>query len=709
MNTSRASRGPRISERGGIRKSRHSTPTRIDRDGDIDMSSGGSTGRGRPNRGTRGNRGQNHHPIEDQSGRGRLHQQSHASERPARLPRRSNLTNDRLSKAIGNGDIVMSSADPSAEGLVRISIKGLRDTAVYKNPRSHNTPLNSLIEWVEKQASRNAGVDVKIDRSKCHEAKKGPGLVYLSVAPEFVDAIVTLDQKSFAGAVMSIRKQGLDSSATTGTSNPGNQHQNRKEEEVAAKVMEVLAYIVEARWNRADKTFDLSSLVHEPALVSRGVFDNESTTKKFFPALMKLCDSIMEGPKHEMVTALSLANNGMSSLLVVSPVAATFPRLRHLVLSNNNLRLDALGTLRWKFRELAQLEVDANPLSDQAETKDTIMKWFPKLQQLNLGNGLEQVRDPRQIEAERNPIPIMAASFQDEADIGAKFITDFFPAFDNNRHAVLDQYYDNDSSFSLSFNSRRPRISQGRDNDADLQHYLRSSRNLLRITHLPARVVRLFTGKKEIGAFWATLPKTRHPDPSMYPNSWMIECHSLPGVPDPSGQSPGGVAGLLISASGSFEELDRTTGKETTQPYFHRSFVLGPGAVPGTIRVVSDIWTIRHSPALDLGNWKLDNPSSKHTGAPPGFGEPGMGKSMEQVEKERLTMELSHSTGLVLNVAKECYEKNNWDKVQALADVARLKAQGSIPNEWLMPQAIRKSDGVAGFGPPMGGAMADIT
>ena len=518
------------------------------------------------------------------------------------------------------------------------------------------------------------------------------------------------------GALMSIRKQGMDKSTSSRPDKQQNDSRVAKpsyDQQETQGTINILNTILEARWNRVEKTFDLSNLIHDPALVNLGVFDHDSTTKKFFPALMKLCeDTIRDGPKHEMhntVTAISLANNGMSSLVAVSSIAATFPRLRHLVLSNNNLRIDDLGIWRWKFRDLVQLEVDNNPMVEQFNVRETLMKWYPKLQLLKLGDALEQVRDLLQIEAERNPIPIMAGSFADEANIAANFITTFFPCFDNDRNEALDRFYDNDSSFSLSYNSKNPRIHGGHATEPSLQHYVRSSRNLLKITHLPTRVVRLFTGKKDIGAFWTTLPKTSHPDPSMYPGSWMIECHSIPGVPDPSGQSPGGVAGLIISATSNFNEIDRNTGREVCQPWFHRQFVLGPGASAGSIRVVSDVWTIRQSLNLEVKNWKLNNPAKEHPGiVAEGYGEPGMGKSMEMVEKERLTIDLSITTGLILEAAMECLEKNNWDTVQAKADTAMLKATGSIPNEWLLPTHQQKLDGVAGFGPKMGGTMADI-
>ena len=166
MNAPRGPQGPRISDRGGIRKSRHSTPTRIDRDGDISMTSVGAGARGNRNRGNRGNRQDPSHRGDSQGGRGAPSQPPHVPRGPSRANRRNNLTPQTLDKAITHGDILMTLADAEAGGLVRISILGLRDSTVFKNRKPGHYPLHELINWVEKQASRETGREVKIDRSK---------------------------------------------------------------------------------------------------------------------------------------------------------------------------------------------------------------------------------------------------------------------------------------------------------------------------------------------------------------------------------------------------------------------------------------------------------------------------------------------------------------------------------------------------------------
>src|SRR5699024_826518 len=102
------------------------------------------------------------------------------------------------------------------------------------------------------------------------------------------------------------------------------------------------------------------------------------------------------------------------------------------------------------------------------------------------------------------------------------------------------------------------------------------------------RVQRLFKGASVISDLWQGLPPTKHPDLKQEVNKYIMDCHVLPGLADPSGQSHG-VDGLIVTIHGEFDEFDKASGK-TGKRSFSRTFVLGPG-LPGKnpIRVVNDM------------------------------------------------------------------------------------------------------------------------
>jgi nuclear RNA export factor len=132
-------------------------------------------------------------------------------------------------------------------------------------------------------------------------------------------------------------------------------------------------------------------------------------------------------------------------------------------------------------------------------------------------------------------------------------------------------------------------------------------------------------------------------------DKYLIECHPLPGLADPSGQSPRGVDGLILTIHGEFEEEVKPTEKGLRS--FSRTFVLGPGAPGGPpIRVVSDMIVLRaHSP--------LAIPSQ--TANPPQSSNP------EQQHQEMVTKQLVEKTGMTPDYAILCLTETGWDLEKA--------------------------------------------
>ena len=403
---------------------------------------------------------------------------------------------------------------------------------------------------------------------------------------------------------------------------------------------------------------------------------------------MKICDSIFTNAhaKEEAIVSVSLASNTLTTIASVTTLSQTFPALKNLDLSNNKLKnLTALEGWRWKFRKLDQLILTGNPIETEVPTyKDDIMKWYPTLTTLNTVQ-IRSLEDARAAVNGKLPIPVLGPSFRDEAAISETFVKQFFPAYDGDRIALVNGYYDTQSTFSISINLSAPHVSESTNQKLPgWEAYLRKSRNLTKINHPPSRMSRLYTGTESIRDGFTTLPVTRHPNIMSEPQKWCVECHTIPGLPDPTGQSSSGVGGLMVMVHGEFAEVDVSTGQSTAIRSFDRTFVLGPGGGVGGIRVACDTLVLRQYGGHDAWRPEVEDSASipttqaqaqYQTIVPAGFALSGPGKTEEQVQKEKevLTVELSKSTGMTLEYSGLCLEQCGWKLEGAAASFEQVK------------------------------------
>ena len=453
----------------------------------------------------------------------------------------------------------------------------------------------------------------------------------------------------------------------------------------------VLKGVLSRRYNIESKLLDLSQLGSDPELVNIGMFSTTSRESKFFPALMKICDNIFTTAKEkeQAIISVSLANNALPSISSVTTLAQTFPAIKNLDLSNNNIKnLTSLDGWRWKFRKLDHLILTGNPIEAEVpDYKDDMLKWFPSLTTLNTIQ-IRSLEETKAATSGRLPIPVLGPSFRDEASISESFVKQFFPAYDSDRATLVNGYYDAQSTFSLSINTSAPRAPAVTDQKMPgWDEYIKRSRNLMKIAHLPARMSRLHTGTDSIRDAFTTLPATRHPDLMAEPQKWCIECHTVPGLPDATGQSVSGVGGLIVMVHGEFSEVNVSTGQATNSRSFDRTFVLGAGAGVGGIRVVCDTLVLRsyggHEAWQPEGGGMVssapEQPQAQHQIiVPQGFAVPGPGKSEEQVQKEVLAVELSKATGMTLEYSGMCLEQSGWDLGNAASAFELAKVCGLL-------------------------------
>ncbi|OJJ57106.1 hypothetical protein ASPSYDRAFT_33239 [Aspergillus sydowii CBS 593.65] len=657
MKRGRGTRGrSSTSDRGGIRK--RGAPTKVDRDGDLAMGAG--TGAIRGQKAPRG---------------------------PGRSGSRTNAIDrsiTQIQKALSGSNAQANIRQGGRGALEHVVIRGWKESKAASN---RDGGVESLVTFLEKKLTppdSKSGSRARINKSRV----EGDALI-ASIRPDLLERMLQLNTFSFAGAPLTIEKYDQSTAALLDTSMPTQNGTTPSTADTKSKMTAILG----RRYYQQSKLLDLSKLATDPDLVAMGIFGTTSTESKFFPALMKVWDLNFDNPtaRREAVESVSLADNQLANISVVTTLSQTFPDLKNLDLSNNNFAdAQALIGWRWKFRKLQFLDLTGNPFSADPIFKDTMLKWYPELRTLNN----TQVRTEEEVASQKKtPIPVRAPHFHDESQIAENFIRTFFTGYDNNRGEILTGFYDNNSTFSLNVNTSAPRALQ--TEPAPWDPYLKKSRNLLKISHLPARMSRTYTGVEKIRELWTTLPQTRHPDIATSPEDWLIECFPIPGLPDISGQSISGVGGFLIMVHGKFEESN--AGKVETRS-FDRTFVLGPGAGIGGIRVINDVLCLRAFGGNEA--WQLEpQPAAAqpvpppvaapaaNPAAPPGYGLPAPGKADVQVQQEQLVMQLSAKTMMTLQYSELALSGNGWNLDAALKNFEELKTQGQLPPEAFLPGA----------------------
>jgi nuclear RNA export factor len=417
--------------------------------------------------------------------------------------------------------------------------------------------------------------------------------------------------------------------------------------------------ILSSRYDANFKLLNLSALGRDPGLVQMGMFDGRNRISKLFSVLMVVCDRLFISPeqKKEAINSISLADNDLDSVSTVTALAQTFPDLQNLDLSRNRIsELRALESWRWRFRKLQNLEMTGNHIeATMPEYSQEIIKWYPTLQILN---GVS-VRRPQEtsIAAEvkpqtqrienLTPIPISGPDFRDVNQVGEGFIRQFFTLYDSDRSSLISGFYDAYSVFSVSINVSAPRSERSSPSHPFPSAQFKQSRNLVKVKSPHAQITRIFRGAEAIRSIWLQFPPTVHAKVESPSTKYLIDCHPIPGLADPSGQSLRGVDGLIVMAHGEYEEQD-SPSSTTSQRSFSRTFVLGPGSPGGpSVRVISDTLMLRAWGPLSLPLTSRDNIA-------------------QALRQEDLTRQLAIQTQMTPEYAEMCLAETGWNLHDAL-------------------------------------------
>ena len=207
--------------------------------------------------------------------------------------------------------------------------------------------------------------------------------VVLYVSKNEVDGLNILNNFTFAGAKLSIRKlASMETKAESDTENIEMSDPEKSPVDVRVLCKDFLA----RRYNADTKFLDLSALSTDTEVASTGMFDNEVRAKKFFDALMTVADNqfTSKADKDAAVISVSLANNSIRDSRTVASLGQTFPAIRNLDLSHNDLQTPYdLDALQANLKSLEHLLIVDNPKLEQSSNIGRICRMFISLRKLD--------------------------------------------------------------------------------------------------------------------------------------------------------------------------------------------------------------------------------------------------------------------------------------------------------------------------------------
>ncbi|KAI1656653.1 NTF2-like protein [Daldinia decipiens] len=655
-NTRGGANGANAASRGGISKRRSNASGRVDKDGDLDMDVPGAANRNA----RKAKRTEAHDPTTTP-------RSTRSAPNGSRAPRPNvktqqiiqrvfNGTGGSLSSRIATGMSAGAKAfkgtrQVNAPNTMTLQVQGLKSSKAAGN---EGGGLKELLTFLERKAQ---AVSKTIRNIRIKKSHINGDFVYIITSKEDGEEILKLNGFAFAGTTLTITE-------VSGELPPASQNNMSS---TALEVKDALRNVLSLRYDGSAKLLNLSALGEDAGLNQMGFFSGESKPEKLFRALMAVCDGLFKTAqdKRDAVVSVSLAGNNIDDVFQIMSLTETFPDLVNLDLSRNHFK-DLKGLQKWRYRlrKLETLLLNDNPIETaNPNYAAELINWFPRLQNLS---GI-QVRTPEQVAAMEaasrpTPIPQHGADFRDINGIGEAFIREFMSMYDVDRHNLAAKYYDNESTFSIAVINSSP-------HPQNIQTpgwggYIKFSRNHNKITHTSTRIQRLFVGTHLIQSAWQQLPPTRHPDLVVEFNKYIVDCHPVHGLPDPAGQSPVGVDGMVITIHGEFEDQEPGTMK-TAKRSFSRTFVLGPGA-PGRnpIRVISDMLSVR---AFNPPPGSTPEPTAQPIAQP--IAQP------DAELQQQMVIELCKRTGMTPEYSKFCLDGANWNFDQALLMFNEKRAQ----------------------------------
>ncbi|KAL8984230.1 MAG: hypothetical protein Q9177_004756 [Variospora cf. flavescens] len=562
---------------------------------------------------------------------------------------------------------------------VTIAVKGVLESDVANES---DNGLATCREWLEEWARQ--GLRRPINYICLKSPKWKDDDMVFQVNKNDAWRILKADGELFHNTVLSVRRADQQSKDTRSAT----QKLSTRPMSATEKV-DIYTAVLAERYNAEMKLLKLDYLGIDSRLNDTGTWDPAGTKRQhtdFFPGLMRVCEGEDKTNKAEQVQSITLTNNDLTNMAPVFEIAKTFPDLRNLDLSNNKIRdLRALELFRYRFKHLDWLILSPNPIdTEDLDYERTIMSWFSTQRMLNNARvRSDEAAASAAITETKLPLATIKDNFQDEAGIAESAIKELIKGFDTDRPALARSLYDNESTFSISYNPSAPRLDNAER--TSWEPHLKQSRNLKKVHQLDPRIRRMAKGISEIESALKILPPTRHPDLINESLRYSFDCVPVPGVPDPHNMIEAGVGGFKVDVHGSFEEYDRSTGLKTATRSFDRVFILGPGKGENQLRIVSDILLLRAE-----GGYEAFHPEAKSMPDLPmvtkNFGFPSNAKAEMEVNQAFVAGEVSKATGLTLECATQLLNESEWNFHKASENFKVARGKGILRNHYFRPE-----------------------
>lgn len=294
-----------------------------------------------------------------------------------------------------DGDLVMGAAPRVATAARASSSKTPR-----ANRASHTAPFTELkvtgfsdekevaklLNFLERHASRRSQKVTKgaVPPKMVKRHLAAGTLLKIWVRPEDVSAFGKINGFTFASThgnqKLTITGPGIRSKSPNAMETFGDKDAALKPETSAT--IDLLKGFLSRRYQPDEKLLNLAKIADDEEVAKSGMFTDDRTQKKFFPALMIVCDQTLKSAeeKREAIHSVTLSGNNLPNLDVVRDLATTLPHIQNLDLSGNNFaNIRVLKPWKHRFRSLQHLIVEiAEP-----GWEEELTSWFPKLRILN--------------------------------------------------------------------------------------------------------------------------------------------------------------------------------------------------------------------------------------------------------------------------------------------------------------------------------------
>lgn len=383
------------------------------------------------------------------------------------------------------------------------------------------------------------------------------------------------------------------------------------------------------RYNAQAKMLDLGNLHADPDLVQKGLFSSISTQSKMFPALMKLASK----EPQMVVESINLSDNNLKDVSGITTLAQSFPKLKNLCLANNQIaRFRSLEVWKNKFKDLRELLMTNNPITNDKLYRSEMLRLFPKLVILDS----VVVRDEQKLNGIYSLPMKLQQFFFENNELGSSstdFVTNFLNFWDSDRTQLLPLYTPQ-SQFSISIDSSMPPSSVAdSDQNPSFGYYLSSSRNISKVSSEKSIQQRLSLGPETINNSFKSIPRTKHHIQDR-PNEYSMQAISYPQV-----------NGFIITLHGFFEETEKpevdaynkssgttrtrrfnhghnTSNNRLSKKSFDRTWVIVPTG--NGLIIASDLLAIR---PFTSAAWVLESQqpiSNTSSLSPPSIANPGI-------------------------------------------------------------------------------------